>query len=287
MPRPLGRIYAPDPRDANYLMARKLPQPPDHPTGKRLHDIPVRYNQGDTEACTGYSAATAETGRIANLNGPIVGFDAMGIYNWANANDGDPTAHQGSTVRAAFQGMVSVGADVAYSGARANRYPVGDAVKANQFLWADLTDVEAALDHLTSWLLIVGPVVIGITWYNSMFCEDDNGNFTAPTGGYIQIGQGGVAGGHAICIRGVNADDPQHPFVLRNSWQPWGIAVEPDWSVNLAHGDGGDILISRDDLGTLLADQGEAGALVTDVDAIEVPATAAPAPTTDEEVIGS
>ena len=59
----------------------------------------------------------------------------------------------------------------------------------------------------------LGPVVVGTYWYSSMFYPDRNG--------LIKI-NGGIAGGHAYVINGV--DKTKKLFRIKNSWgQSWGI----------------------------------------------------------------
>lgn len=78
-----------------------------------------------------------------------------------------------------------------------------------------------------------GPAVLGINWHSGMWDVDERGFIHAT---------GAVVGGHAILARGVNVRNKT--VTLRNSWGP-------NWGRN------GDALISWDDLGKLLADDGE------------------------------
>jgi hypothetical protein len=78
------------------------------------------------------------------------------------------------------------------------------------------------------------PIVFGLDWHAGMMRTDSNG-FIHPTGT--------VVGGHAILGRGINLKRKE--VLLRNSWGP-------SWGIN------GDCKISFDDLGKLLAAQGEA-----------------------------
>lgn len=96
-----------------------------------------------------------------------------------------------------------------------------------EYRWAmGLDDVVLALGYK-------GPVVLGINWYASMY--------NAP-GGVVTV-SGAKVGGHCILARGVNVK--ARTVLLRNSWGS-------DW------GNGGDAVISFDDLGRLLAEDGEA-----------------------------
>jgi hypothetical protein len=201
--------------------------------------------------------------------GAAVKFDATQLYTWANAHDGDLGKHDGSTVRAGFQALVDQGDRVVASNNPAAN-PVGTMDKVSNYLWADTSAVNADIDRLITWILTVSPVVIGINWYNDMFNPD-------PATGRLTV-TGAVAGGHAICVRGVNALDPDNTyFVLRNSWGPWGAKVNPDWTIAPV-GMAGDALLSRADLIRLLGEEGEAGALIDNIGAPLPPIPPAPAP---------
>lgn len=77
------------------------------------------------------------------------------------------------------------------------------------------------------------PVIIGIPWYNQMFNPDSTGRVTPG---------GGVAGGHEIVLDQLDVENQQ--VWLTNSWGAgWGIA--------------GRAALSFDDLGTLLAQNGD------------------------------
>jgi len=79
-----------------------------------------------------------------------------------------------------------------------------------------------------------GPAVLGINWYEGMFNP-------LPCG-HIHV-YGNVAGGHAILCKGVSVT--KRTFTLHNSWgSSWG--------------DGGDALISWDEMKRLLYESGEA-----------------------------
>lgn len=77
-------------------------------------------------------------------------------------------------------------------------------------------------------------MVLGIDWYNDMFDPDADGLLHVT---------GGVAGGHAILANGVSLKRRQ--VRLENSW---GV----NWGVD------GHAYLGFDDLGTLLAGDGEA-----------------------------
>lgn len=264
----LGRVYRPDPGDDNYRMERLIPEVT-VTSGQKLWEVPYLYDQGQTPKCVGFSCSTAMTGMIAALlNHAVASFDAAGLYAWANAHDGDSTPHDGSTVRAGLDGLCKVG-DQVLSSSDQHDEAVGVMQKITNYLWADTSAANADIDRLIQWLLTVSPVVIGINWTKDMSTPDANG-FIHPTGD--------VAGGHAICVRGVNADDPNNVrFVLRNTWGSWGVTVHDDWSVD-TQTQGGDALISKADLVSLLSQQGEAGALVMSLAPAPSPDPVPPAP---------
>lgn len=246
----LGRIYVPDSRDRGYLMARRVSS--GATVGHKLWMVSHLYDQGQTPACVGFSTSAAATALEAPAT---VVYDAAGLYVYANAHDGDVTKHDGTSVRAGFQAMLTVGDKVLSSSDPAE--PNGTMDKMKNYLWADTSQPDGDIDRIITWLLTVGPVVIGVDWYNASFNPD-------PKTGFISL-TGGIAGGHALCLRGVEATDPSNTwFVLRNSWGKWGVTVNPDFSIDLAAA-GGDCLVHKADLIKLLMAQGEAGALIDEV----------------------
>lgn len=102
-----------------------------------------------------------------------------------------------------------------------------------EYRWAfGLTDVLAAISRR-------GPVIFGVNWHEGMWDTD--------AAGFIHA-DGPVVGGHAILGTGVNVR--ARTVTLHNSWgRGWGRA--------------GKALISWDDLGWLLADDGECCVPVT------------------------
>lgn len=248
----LGRIYKPDERDKGYLLRDKLGAAPQTiPSGSKLWPVPFLYDQGQTPECTAYAASTALTAYLyQRTGGHTVEFDAAALYAWANAHDGIPTPHDGSTVRAAFQGLQTVGDDVTVS--TAPSVAVGLADKIAGYYWADTTQLQADIATIVQWVLSVGPVEIGINWYDGMFTPSSQG-WIFPTGN--------IAGGHALTIRGVNTTNASNQFfVLRNTWGAWGVGVNQSWTFQPLPQ--GDAVIKLADLVTLLEQDGEAGALI-------------------------
>ena len=97
-----------------------------------------------------------------------------------------------------------------------------------EFRWAfSETDLALAVGYK-------GPAVLGINWYEGM-CDTDSKGIIKPTGE--------ILGGHAILCNGYSIKTGL--YRLHNSWgQGWGI--------------NGECFIHKDDLASLLKDQGEA-----------------------------
>ncbi|MCA1570873.1 MAG: hypothetical protein LC798_11250 [Chloroflexi bacterium] len=100
------------------------------------------------------------------------------------------------------------------------------------YLWA--FDAQTVMDAV----LGIGPVVVGSLWTDAMFTLDAEG--------FIYY-RGSPLGGHAYVVDGANAR--RGVFRIRNSWsRSWGR--------------GGRALIDAEDLGRLIADDGEAALAV-------------------------
>lgn len=204
----LGRIHKPDERDKNFLIRSILPK-----------EIPItrKYwyangwwgNQLNTPMCVGYSwAHWVEDGPIGHPGAApvipprIIYDEAQKLDEW-EGNDYD-----GTSVRAGAKYLQSLGY-----------------IKEYRWAW----DVQTLVDAL----LTLGPVVIGINWYNNMFEPNRDA--------IIKIG-GGIAGGHAILVDGVSKT--KQLFRLKNSWGR-------DW------GNNGFAYISFDDMERLISEDGE------------------------------
>lgn len=232
------------------------PQPT--PTGVKLYNTPIVYNQGSSPMCPGYSAAALMTATELPVWGAQM-FDAPGIYSWANANDGLPQPHRGSTVHAAMQCLVDVGAALAQGWAPAPGEP--GRVQNKNVLWAN--DIDTVCRYLFS----QSGMVLGIDWYEGCMKVDAQG-FIRPTGSVI--------GGHAIFCRGVNMTEKF--LVLRQSWGPlWGCTVNnADGSTVMSPG--ADAKVHFEDFAALMGAQGEAAAIVPVIPSITAPASSTDPP---------
>lgn len=97
-----------------------------------------------------------------------------------------------------------------------------------EYRWAfGEPDLAVAVAH-------IGPGIIGVPWFEGMFAPDGDG-FLHPSGA--------VAGGHCVCVVGINVR--RDAYILINSWgRGWGLD--------------GKAWISRPDMARLLAEDGEA-----------------------------
>jgi Papain family cysteine protease len=174
---------------------------------------PVALDQGEEGACTGFGTSHALAAR--RLSRPnITNESAFALYHAAQKLDEWPGEdYEGSSVIAAAKAAKAAGLCGSYK-------------------WAF---GEAELCSAVSW---VGPVVIGVNWYDGMYDTDNKGLLSVT---------GRLVGGHAIVVLGFNVRTGL--YKLRNSWgRGWGID--------------GCCYITKADMARLLSEQGEAVVLL-------------------------
>lgn len=221
----LGRIHVHDPRDADYPVALRLAAAPMAVISRRSRfwlDSVWWGDQsktppsatGDHPYCVGFSSAHwLADGPVyqpppKGARQPAV--DPLWIYAQAQNIDEFPGVdYDGTTVRAAMKVLQSAG----YIG---------------EYHWAQ------TVDELAQAVLLLGPAVLGTSWWNSMFTPDRNGFVTC---------SGPIVGGHAWVANGVDLD--ARFFRCKNSWGR-------DW------GSRGHFFVSFDTMAQLLAKDGEA-----------------------------
>jgi hypothetical protein len=145
-------------------------------------------NQRNLPHCVGYSwAHWVEDGPVGHDGTPPI-ISPVTIYNQAQKIDEWPGEnYNGTSVRAGAKYLQSQ-----------------NVIKS--YYWAyDLNTLIKSVFEL-------GPVVVGTYWYSGMFYPDSNG--------IIRV-TGGIVGGHAYLINGV--DKEKKLFRIKNSWgQTWG-----------------------------------------------------------------
>lgn len=195
----LGRVPIRDPRDQLYPARSTRLRRNDAATQEAV-ERGYRYwypagwhgDQGREPQCVSYAwLHFVEDGPVtfpdrARGAGPV--HDPADIYRRAQRVDEWPGEnYEGTSVRAGAKILQEIGL-------------------INEYRWA------WNLSTVVNLILTAGPVVVGTWWTDAMFEPDANG-FIAPNGG--------LAGGHAYVLNGVNVQ--QHKLRLKNSWgQDWG-----------------------------------------------------------------
>lgn len=185
----LGRLYAPDPHDANYPMRALLLPAPSQRTYRYWYDGGAWLDQGNQPACVGFGWTHWWEDGPATHPGRSTNSDALELYHEAQELDEWPGHdYEGTSVRGGAKAMQARGRVGAYH-------------------WA--VEMQDIIDAL----LEVGPVVVGTNWYEGMMTPDPYG--------MIHV-NGDVLGGHCYVLNGVNTKSGL--VRVKNSWgREWGI----------------------------------------------------------------
>lgn len=184
----LGRLAAPDARDAAYPMRALIAEAPTR-TSYYFTTGPI-LNQGQTGTCVGHGwRQWLSSALIMEHGGPgafVIYTQACKIDEWPENDDGDLQA--GTSVRAGVQVLQALGYVAEY-----------------RWTWSATV--------MRDWLLLgKGVLVMGTNWTEDMFNPDRRGVIHAT---------GAVAGGHCYVVSGVNRKTGL--FRITNSWgRGWG-----------------------------------------------------------------
>jgi hypothetical protein len=169
-------------------------------------------NQGTQPYCVGY--AWAGFGNAMPVFADLRNSDGDALYYAAKEIDGEPLKENGSCTRSGAEAYKKIGRIQTYA-------------------------FTTSMTNIKNWLVTHGPVIVGTSWYNTMF-EPDSDGFVYP--------KGELSGGHECLIIGYN---PQlDVFTFLNSWgDAWGINGRfkmhaKDWAGLLE--DQGDAVVTLD-----------------------------------------
>lgn len=181
----LGRLVAPDARDRAYPLRSLIPAATP-PSGRRVRRIGKVLDQLDTPMCVSY--AWRAFLNAYPIHEPRDDAPAPNdLYAAAQAIDGFPVPHDGTSVRAGVKALKAEGSIAT-------------------FYWA------FTIADVIRYLLAGGPLVLGVDWFASMFQPDPDGR--------VHLG-GQVAGGHAFLAYGI--DTARELLYCVNSWGVhWG-----------------------------------------------------------------
>lgn len=228
----LGRLVAPDARDANFRMRAVLDPlreqffPRGLPPGTRHYRPGVVLNQGKTGTCVGHGwRGWLDGAPLMTKAGP----DAFDLYRAFVRVDEFPDNDR--------EAVSTDDLDLQYgTSVRAGAKVLQSAGQISEYRWAEGADDVRAW-HLSG----LGTVVLGIAWTDAMFRPDRNG--------FVHYA-GRVEGGHCIKTTGwSDARGPRGAVRIQNSW-------------GSAWGQGGRAWIAFDDLDRLIRDDGEACAAI-------------------------
>lgn len=157
-------------------------------------NIPPVLNQGSTPRCVAYSSEMMKSYQDRIDQGKFFPFDEAKFFYRIG---GGPN---GAITRNAFAEMLHAG------------YPLDSVDQAGQHKIAAYYRVPVTRSDIQAAIMSFGPVVLGMSWYNSWFNPTSTGLLRPPSGG--------VVGGHAIAAIGWDS----RGLRLRNSWGVnWGV----------------------------------------------------------------
>jgi hypothetical protein len=196
----LGAIPSPpDARDFALPLDLAAPLPARHVATL----MPPVGNQGNTGRCVAFACTGLKQWEERRDGHGFLRLDPQWLYERAQAVDGIPLPHEGTTCRAALSVLLKQG------------QPVVGQPATGQNRIAAYYAVPMTVDGIKRALAQWGPVLIASTWFNSWF---------RPVNGALPAPSGGVAGGHARLLFGWDDAAGGGSFLARNSWgRSWGV----------------------------------------------------------------
>ena len=212
----LTRLVHFDERSRNYPVRKLLAKDQKQPRKRTWRCLQV-LDQGVEGACVGAACTHELIARPKEVKGLNMKFARERVYWEAQKLDpweggaypGAKPKYEGTSVLAGVKVLQQMG-------------------YVKEYRWAfGIDDLILAVSH-------IGPVVLGVVWYEGMF--------EPHSCGYLHI-TGKLSGGHAILCNGINPKEEY--FTLHNSWGPkWGNT--------------GEAKISFEEMRRLLKEDGEA-----------------------------
>lgn len=226
----LGRVRPPDWEHVERYPLRGLPDrvlaelTPPPPNTVLRHELPMRYNQGQTPRCVDFGSCTYMSAIELLNEQQRVQFRPGYLYRWAVRHDGIPGDPGGTTVRAGMDYARQLGMIPVHS--RDLRR------KITENRWCQsMSEVLAVLYRQ--------PVPIGISWLAGMMDPRSDGIIRA---------QGSDVGGHFTTLFGM--DLPAGLVDVGNTWGPHWWREAPDegqsWNARLPLEDLERLLFSMD-----------------------------------------
>ncbi len=215
MDRRLGWIQ-PKEKDARDWKLRSFVRQGPKPT-EMLWEPGLVRDQDGLPWCVSFSGKALMNASPVRQEGPEI----KALYDAAQAVDGIILPHDGTTVHAAAKVLNHWGYLKSYA-------------------WSE------TIEDVIDFVLMNGPVVLGIDWTEGMCAPDANG---------LIHSIGNIVGGHAVLLIGVNTVTGLGK--MQNSWGDWGLS--------------GFCYIPLNELGVLISRGGEACAAVEQEGPVPVP----------------
>lgn len=194
----LGALPSPaDPRDWQLPLDMAAPLPSKYYAA----GMPPVLNQGTSPMCVAFSSASVRMWQERPDAGRFVDFDPAWLYYRAQAIDGIPGPHDGTTIRAAMKVLAAAGLAPKAAPAQADHYRI-----------ASYYAVPFQPEALKAAILQYGPINVATSWARSWMRPP------MVNGAYVLPPFDSPIGGHATVLYGWDDAIGGGAFYLRNSW---------------------------------------------------------------------